>query len=287
MDVNGMYSANPSLVKQARPIEKISFQEAMELSRFGAKVYYPPSIQPDLNINIPILLKNTFDPQNSRTCISCETNLQINLIKGLSHIDRIALLSVEGSGLIGLLGFSKRLFEALSNECINVIFITQASLDHSICIENQNEDAEKAQLVIDKTFEFEISQKKVNHCTAEKNLCIVALVGEKMKNHQDLSGKMFSTLSKNNVNVRAIAQSASERNISVVVNERDVTKALNTLHKRFFEDNTKQLNLFVISVANVGEEFIALIHQQKKYLKENLKINLRVIAMSNSKKMFF
>jgi len=286
-DVNGMYTANPSIVKQARPIEKISFQEAMELSHFGAKVLYPPTIQPVLNKNIPILIKNTFEPHKSGTYISNEMNYQINPIKGISHIDKIALLSVEGSGIIGVTGFSKRLFEALSNEYINVIFITQASSEHSICIGVQNEDAEKAQLVIDKTFEFEISQKKVDPCTAEKNLCIVALVGEKMKNHQGLSGKMFSTLGKNNVNIRAIAQGASERNISVVVNERDVKKALNTLHERFFEDNTKQLNLFVMGVGNVGEKFIAQIHQQKKYLKENLKINLRVIALSNSRKMVF
>ncbi|RZK09730.1 MAG: ACT domain-containing protein, partial [Flavobacterium sp.] len=130
-------------------------------------------------------------------------------------------------------------------------------------------------------------QHKINPCVAEKNLCIVALVGENMKNHQGLSGKMFSTLGKNNVNIRAIAQGASERNISVVVNERDVKKALNTLHERFFEDNTKQLNLFVMGVGNVGEKFIDQIHQQKKFLKDNLKINVRVIALSNSRKMHF
>jgi aspartokinase/homoserine dehydrogenase 1 len=286
-DVNGMFTANPSIVKQAKPIEKISYQEAMELSHFGAKVLYPPTIQPVLNKNIPILIKNTFEPQKAGTYISNETNSQTNPIKGITHIDKIALLSVEGSGLIGLLGFSKRLFEALSNAYINVIFITQASSEHSICIGIQNEDTEKAQVAIDKAFEFEISQKKVDPCTAEKNLCIVALVGEKMKNHQGLSGKMFSTLGKNNVNIRAIAQGASERNISVVVNERDVKKALNTLHERFFEDNTKQLNLFVMGVGNVGEKFLAQIHQQKKFLNENLKINIRVIALSNSRTMHF
>jgi aspartokinase/homoserine dehydrogenase 1 len=286
-DVNGMFTANPSIVKQAKPIEKISYQEAMELSHFGAKVLYPPTIQPVLNKNIPILIKNTFEPQKAGTYISNETNSQTNPIKGITHIDKIALLSVEGSGLIGLLGFSKRLFEALSNAYINVIFITQASSEHSICIGIQNEDTEKAQVAIDKAFEFEISQKKVDPCTAEKNLCIVALVGEKMKNHQGLSAKMFSTLGKNNVNIRAIAQGASERNISVVVNERDVKKALNTLHERFFEDNTKQLNLFVMGVGNVGEKFLAQIHQQKKFLNENLKINIRVIALSNSRTMHF
>ena len=286
-DVNGMFTANPRIVKQAQSIEKISYQEAMELSHFGAKVLYPPTIQPVLTKNIPILIKNTFDPNAEGTYISNQNLLQSNPIKGISHIDKIALLTLEGSGMIGISGSSKRLFEVLSNENINVIFITQASSEHSICIGILNGDAEKAQISIDKAFELEIAQNKIDHCIVEKNLCIVALVGENMKNHQGLSGKMFSTLGKNNVNIRAIAQGASERNISVVINENDVKKALNALHERFFEDNTKQLNLFVMGVGNVGEKFIEQINQQKKFLKENLKINLRVIAVSNSRKMLF
>jgi bifunctional aspartokinase / homoserine dehydrogenase 1 len=286
-DVNGMFTANPRIVKQAQPIETISYQEAMELSHFGAKVLYPPTIQPVLKKNIPIFIKNTFEPEAYGTLISSTKNAHENPIKGISHIDGIALLTLEGSGMIGVSGSSKRLFEVLSNENINVIFITQASSEHSICIGILNQDAEKAQLAIDKAFELEISQNKIDPCIVEKNLCIVALVGENMKNHQGLSGKMFSTLGKNNVNIRAIAQGASERNISVVINERDVKKALNTLHERFFEDNTKQLNLFVMGVGNVGEKFIDQINQQKKFLKENLKINLRVIAVSNSRKMHF
>lgn len=286
-DVNGMFTANPKIVKQAQPIENISYQEAMELSHFGAKVLYPPTIQPVLNKNIPILIKNTFEPEAVGTYISNENNLQQNPIKGISHMDKIALLTLEGSGIIGVSGFSKRVFEALSNQNINVIFITQASSEHSICIGVLNSDADLAKVSIDRAFELEISQLKINPSIVEKDLCIVALVGENMKNHQGLSGKMFSTLGKNNVNIRAIAQGASERNISVVINENDVNKALNTLHERFFEDNVKQLNLFVMGVGNVGEKFIEQIHQQKKYLKDNLKINLRVIAVSNSRKMHF
>ncbi|MDI1256205.1 MAG: bifunctional aspartate kinase/homoserine dehydrogenase I [Flavobacterium sp.] len=286
-DVNGMFTANPKLVKQAQPIETISYQEAMELSHFGAKVLYPPTIQPVLSKNIPILIKNTFEPEAAGTYISNENLSQTNPIKGISHIDKIALLTLEGSGMIGVSGSSKRLFEVLSNENINVIFITQASSEHSICIGILNAEADKAKNAIDKAFELEISQNKIDPCIVEKNLCIVALVGENMKNHQGLSGKMFSTLGKNNVNIRAIAQGASERNISVVINENDVKKALNTLHERFFEDNVKQLNLFVMGVGNVGEKFMEQIHQQKKYLKDNLKINLRVIAVSNSRKMYF
>lgn len=286
-DVNGMFTANPKIVKQAQPIESISYQEAMELSHFGAKVLYPPTIQPVLNANIPIWIKNTFEPEAYGTLISSNPDANANPIKGISHIDNIALLTLEGSGMIGVAGSSKRLFEVLSQNNINVVFITQASSEHSICIGILNTDADKAKASIDKAFELEIAQNKIDPCIVEKDLCIVALVGESMKNHQGLSGKMFSTLGKNNVNIRAIAQGASERNISVVINEKDVKKALNTLHERFFEDNTKQLNLFVMGVGNVGEKFIDQINQQKKFLKENLKINVRVIAMSNSRKMVF
>ena len=286
-DVSGMFTANPKIVKQAHPIETISYQEAMELSHFGAKVLYPPTIQPILKLNIPIVIKNTFEPEAAGTYISSERNKNENPIKGISHIDNIALLTLEGPGMIGVSGSSKRLFEVLSNENINVIFITQASSEHSICIGILNEDANNAQIAIDKAFELEITQNKIDPSIVEENLCIIALVGENMKSYQGLSGKMFSTLGKNNVNIRAIAQGASERNISAVINKRDVKKALNTLHECFFEDNAKQLNLFVMGVGNVGEKFIEQIHQQKKYLKENLKINLRVIALSNSRKMLF
>ncbi|MFY8112034.1 MAG: bifunctional aspartate kinase/homoserine dehydrogenase I, partial [Flavobacterium sp.] len=286
-DVNGMYTANPKLVKQAQPIAAISYQEAMELSHFGAKVLYPPTIQPVLQKNIPIWIKNTFEPEAEGTFISNTIAANGSPVKGISHIDNITLITLEGSGMIGVAGSSKRLFEVLSNEKINVIFITQASSEHSICIGIQNSDAETAEIAINKAFEIEIAQNKIEPCIVEKNLCIIALVGENMKNHQGLSGRMFSTLGKNNVNIRAIAQGASERNISVVINERDVKKALNTLHENFFEENTKQLNLFVMGVGNVGEKFMEQIHQQKKFLKENLKINLRVIAVSNSRNMHF
>ncbi|MFV5696174.1 bifunctional aspartate kinase/homoserine dehydrogenase I [Flavobacterium sp. LB3P122] len=286
-DVNGMFTANPKIVKQAQPIAFISYQEAMELSHFGAKVLYPPTIQPVLRKNIPIHIKNTFEPEAEGTYISNQEMAHTNPVKGISHIDNITLITLEGPGMIGVTGSSKRLFEVLSHESINVIFITQASSEHSICIGILNSDSDIAEEAINKVFEIEILQNKIDPCIVEKNLCIIALVGENMKNHQGLSGRMFSTLGKNNVNIRAIAQGASERNISAVINERDVKKALNTLHENFFEENTKQLNLFVMGVGNVGEKFIEQIHQQKKFLKDNLKINLRVIALSNSRKMYF
>jgi len=286
-DVNGMFTANPKIVKQAQSISNISYQEAMELSHFGAKVLYPPTIQPVLRKNIPIWIKNTFEPKSEGTYISSQDTVQTNPVKGISHIDNITLITLEGSGMIGVAGSSKRLFEVLSRENINVIFITQASSEHSICVGILDDDADNAKNAINTAFDTEISQNKIESCIVEKNLCIIALVGENMKNHQGLSGRMFSTLGKNNVNIRAIAQGASERNISAVINERDVKKALNTLHENFFEENTKQLNLFVMGVGNVGEKFISQINQQKKFLKENLKINLRVVAVSNSRKMYF
>ena len=286
-DVSGMFTANPKIVKQAQPIAHISYQEAMELSHFGAKVIYPPTIQPVLHSKIPIWIKNTFEPLAAGTLISEYSKSNINPIKGITHIDAIALLTLEGSGMVGVSGSSKRLFETLSNHAINIIFITQASSEHSICIGILNSDATKAAAAINLMFEPEIAQEKIKSCIVENNLCIVALVGENMKNHQGLSGKMFSTLGQNNVNIRAIAQGASERNISAVINEKDVKKALNALHERFFEDNIKQLNLYIMGVGNVGEKFINQVQQQNKFLIENLKINARVIALSNSKKMIF
>ncbi|RZJ72829.1 bifunctional aspartate kinase/homoserine dehydrogenase I [Flavobacterium sp.] len=286
-DVNGMFTANPKIVKQAQPIESISYQEAMELSHFGAKVLYPPTIQPALDKNIPIFIKNTFDPESFGTLISSKPDKSQNPIKGISHIENISLVTLEGSGMIGVAGSSKRLFEVLSDNAINVIFITQASSEHSICIGIVDSESEKARKAIDKMFEVEISQHKIDPCSVENGLCIVALVGESMKNHQGLSGKMFSTLGKNNVNIRAIAQGASERNISVVINQKDVNKALNSLHERFFEDDVKQLNLFVMGVGNVGEKFLDQMRQQQKFLRENLRINARVVALSNSRKMHF
>lgn len=286
-DVSGMFTAHPKLVKQAKAIEHLSYYEAMELSHFGAKVLYPPTIQPVLDANIPILIKNTFEPEKEGTYISNETNFETQSVKGISHIENISLLTLEGSGMVGVSGVAKRLFETLSQNDINVIFITQASSEHSICIGIINEDAEKAKNCIDRAFEIEILQHKVTPCLVEKNLCIVALVGEKMKNQEGLSGKMFSTLGKNNINIRAIAQGASERNISIVINKNDVKKALNSLHETFFEGNTKQLNLFIIGTGNVGEKFIDQLYQQENYLRENLKLNVRVIALSNSKKMVF
>ncbi|MBT8280093.1 MAG: bifunctional aspartate kinase/homoserine dehydrogenase I [Muriicola sp.] len=286
-DVSGMYTANPKIVKQAKPIVHISYEEAMELSHFGAKVLYPPTVQPVLDKGLPIVIKNTLDPQASGTVITKKSPEEGRTVRGISYIPNISLLSLEGAGMIGIPGISKRLFEVLSQANISVVLITQASSEHSICIGIDDEDAAKAIREIEKAFAYEISLGKIKPVIHEKDLAIIALVGDQMKNHQGLSGKMFSTLGKNNVNIRAIAQGASERNISAVIRKEDVKKALNTLHEAFFEENTKQLNLFILGTGNVGAKLLDQLKKQKKYLKEHLRLNIRVVGISNSRTMYF
>ncbi len=286
-DVSGMFTANPRVVKQAKPVSHISYQEAMELSHFGAKVIYPPTIQPVLEKNIPIYIKNTFAPDDFGTLITREVSERKQAVTGISHIENISVITLEGGGMVGIPGFSKRLFETLYTAKINVILITQASSEHSICLAIDSSDAEKAKQVINTAFEFEISKGKVHPTKIENDVAILALVGDNMVDHQGLSGKMFSTLGKNNVNIRAIAQGASEKNISIVIAKKDIDKALNSLHEQFFEVKTKQLNLFITGVGNVGSKLIEQLQQQADYLKENLRLKIRVVALSNSRKMIF
>ena len=286
-DVSGMYTANPKMVKQAKAIPHISYEEAMELSHFGAKVLYPPTIQPVLSKGISIVIKNTFSPDEAGTLITNSKNEKGKTVRGISHIGNIALLSLEGPGMVGIPGISKRFFEVLSQADISVVLITQASSEHSICVGISADDVVKAVSIVNEAFEYEIERGRIKKVIPEKDLAIVALVGDNMKSHQGLSGKMFSTLGKNNVNIRVIAQGASERNISCVIDEKDVKKALNALHEEFFEENIKQLNLFVMGVGNVGAKFLEQIKDQRKFLKENLKLNIRVIGMSNSRTMVF
>ncbi|MEM7379692.1 MAG: aspartate kinase, partial [Bacteroidota bacterium] len=286
-DVSGMYTANPKLVKQSRAITRISYEEAMELSHFGAKVLYPPTIQPVLAKAIPIRIKNTFDPDAEGTLITSMPNGGDKTVRGISYIEQIALLSLEGPGMIGIPGVSKRFFEVLSQAGISIVLITQASSEHSICIGISEAEAKAARELVNNEFDHEISRGKLQPVVVEKDLAIIALVGDNMKSHQGLSGKMFSALGRNNVNIRAIAQGASERNISAVINAADAKKALNTLHEEFFETRVKQLNLFVMGVGNVGSRLLKQLHQQQAFLKENLKLNIRVIGISNSRKMCF
>lgn len=284
-DVSGMMTADPRLVSNAKVIPSISYQEAMELSHFGAKVIYPPTIQPVMRAGIPVLVKNTFAPGDAGTLIQNESVRNGGHIRGISSINKIALISLEGSGMIGIPGFSRRLFEALSNEKINVILITQASSEHSICVGVEEAMVSRAQQAVDRAFEYEIKTGSVQPLVVERQLAIVALVGDNMKNHPGVSGKMFGALGKNGVNVRAIAQGSSERNISAVIAVNDVQKAINVLHEEFFESTLKQLNLFIIGTGNVGSKLLAQLKQQQQYLQNEMRVQVKLRGLANSRKM--
>lgn len=286
-DVSGMMTADPRMVPNARVIPNISYQEAMELSHFGAKVIYPPTIQPVMSKNIPVWIKNTFASSDYGTLIESRAIKNGSSIRGISSINRIVLLSLEGSGMVGIPGFSKRLFESLANERINVILITQGSSEHSICVGIDESAVNEAKKAVDAAFAYEIETKKVEPLVIERELAIVALVGDNMKSHPGTSGKMFGALGRNGVNVRAIAQGSSERNISAVIASTDVKKTINILHEEFFETTFKQVNLFVAGVGNVGSRLLAQLSQQRQYLEEHLRLQVRVVGVANSKKMVF
>lgn len=284
-DVSGMMTADPRLVNNAKIISNISYLEAMELSHFGAKVIYPPTIQPVMDKGIPTWIKNTFAPTDYGTLIQQKAESNNNSVSGISSIGKIALLNLEGTGMAGVPGISKRLFEALSNEKINVILITQASSEFSICVGVDETLVNKAKEVIDIEFANEIAVKKVEPVSIESNLSIVALVGENMKNHTGISGKMFAALGRNGVNIRAIAQGSSEKNISTVIRSEDVKKAVNVLHEEFFETVHKELNLFIAGAGNVGGILIEQLKKQLAFIDEQLLLNIRVIGIASSKKM--
>lgn len=284
-DVSGIMTADPRWVPNARPINQISYQEAMELSHFGAKIIYPPTIQPVMKLKIPVWVKNTFAAQDAGTLIENQESDSKEKIRGISSINKISLLSLEGSGMVGIPGFSKRFFEALAQQQINVILITQSSSEHSICVAVQSAEAEKAKAACDAAFESEIASGRVDPLVVEHEHAIVALVGDKMKSHPGISGQMFSALGRNGINIRAIAQGSSERNISAVIAARDVKKALNVLHESFFESVKKQLNIFITGCGNVGSKLLGQIEKQQAWLEKNLNLQLRVVGLANSRKM--
>jgi aspartokinase/homoserine dehydrogenase 1 len=284
-DVSGMMTADPRLVPNAKVIPNISYQEAMELSHFGAKVIYAPTIQPVMAKGIPLWIKNTFAPGDTGTEIERKPHHSIKPVSGLSSIDKVSLLLLQGSGMIGIPGFSKRLFEALSKEKINVILITQSSSEYSICVAIDAANAEKAKKAVDEEFANEIALQKLEPLQGEDNLSIVALVGDNMKSHPGISGKMFAAMGRNGVNIRAIAQGSSEKNISAVISSADVRKAINVLHEEFFETAYKQINLFIVGVGNVGSRLIAQLEQQQRFLLDHLGLQVRVAGLTNSRKM--
>lgn len=285
-DVDGMMTADPRLVKKAFTVTQMSYEEAMELSHFGAKVIFPATMQPAMVNRIPIWIKNTFNPSFEGTVIHAESK-NGKMIKGISSMNGVSLLSLQGSGLLGVVGASMRLFGTLGREKINVILISQASSEHSICFAVENHHARQAKNAIEKEFQYEIRNEQIDEVGIEADLAIVAVVGDGMKHSPGTSGRMFSALGKNGVNVMAIAQGSSERNISAVVRQADGAKALNALHEAFFLSDRKLLNVFLVGTGLIGNSLINMIREQfDKLAKENL-LEVNVVAVANSKKMLF
>jgi len=282
-DVSGMMTADPRLVRAARPIPRISYQEAMELSHFGAKVLYPPTIQPVMRAGIPLWIKNTFAPTDAGTLVEVAPPANHAFVRGISSIGPISLLRLEGSGMVGVPGFSRRLFAALAQEQVNVVLITQSSSEHSICVAVSTPDADRAQQAADQEFAAEIGQGLLDPLDREDELAVVALVGEQMKNHPGISGRLFGALGQNGVNIRAIAQGSSEKNISTVIRQQDVRKAINVLHETFFEATTRQVNVVVAGVGNVGRKLLEQLQRQQPWLREKLRLHLRVVGLANSR----
>jgi len=283
-DIEGIMTADPSKVKRYFVIPHLSYEEAMELSHFGAKVVYPPSLQPAMKSSIPILIKNTFKPDEEGTRISDETLPGPSVIKGISSIDNITLLTVRGSGMIGVTGISARLFGALADAGINIIMITQASSEHTICLAVLPGQAKAAQDAIEEEFKYELRDNSIDEVKVENELSIVAVVSDDMRQKPGISGRVFQALGKNGINVVATAQGSSERNISIVVDRKNETKTLNTLHDAFFLANVKTVNLFLIGVGLIGGKLLELIQNQTQKLLDEYHLELKLTGISNSKK---
>lgn len=286
-DVNGMMTADPRMVKKAFSLTELTYTEAMELSYFGAKVIYPPTMIPAFLKKIPIVIKNTFEPEFEGTVIRHDCKASTLPIKGISSINNISILNLEGSGMVGKSGFSGRLFSLLAREQINVILITQSSSEHSITFAVQPQDTDRAKQVIEQEFELELAAKKLEHLVIEKNLAILAIVGENMKQTPGMSGKLFHALGRNGVNVRAIAQGSSEYNISVIISANDLSKALNAVHDAFFVQLTKTLHAFCLGTGNIGKTLFNQLNAHSEYLKDNNGIQVKIAGISNTRKMTF
>ena len=285
-DVDGMMTADPRLVKKAFTVPAMSYEEAMELSHFGAKVIFPATMKPAMAQGIPIWIKNTFNPTAIGTLISANpTNGK--LIKGISSMNGISLVNVQGSGLIGVVGFSMRLFSTLANEKINVILISQASSEHSICVAIESSSAGKAKAAIDREFHHEIRDELIDEIKCTDNLAIIAVVGDGMKHHSGSSGRMFAALGRNGVNVVAIAQGSSERNISAVIEQPDVAKALNSLHEAFFLSDRKVAHVFLVGTGLIGTVLTRQMDEQFEKLSGESKLEIKINGIANSKKMLF
>ncbi len=285
-DVNGMLTSDPRKVKNAFTIPTITYAEAMELSHFGAKVIYPPSLTPAFQKNIPLTILNTFNHHHEGTIISKTANTKEYSITGISSIDDIALVNVQGGGMMGVAGVSAKLFSILAANKISVILISQASSEHSICFAVDPKTAYGVKEILDEGFATEIALGLVDNISIEQNLSVIAVVGEGMKSSTGTSGKLFTVLGKNGINVVATAQGSSELNISVVIYKKDITKALNAIHETFFQVDGLTLNLYLVGATGlIGSTLLRQIQEQKEYLKQRKNLNIRLVGITNTKKM--
>jgi aspartokinase/homoserine dehydrogenase 1 len=285
-DVDGMLTADPRIVEKAFSLQELTYTEAMELSYFGAKVIYPPTMIPAFLKKIPIVIRNTFNTSFEGTYIRHGVNKSDFPIKGISSIDEISVLNLSGSGMVGKAGFSGRLFSLLSREQINVVLITQSSSEHSITFAVKPADALKALALISKEFELELQAKKLEYPQVENGLSVLAIVGENMKHTPGMSGKLFHALGRNGVNVRAIAQGSSEYNISVILSKADLSKAVNAVHDAFFADLKKTLHIFCLGTGNIGKTLFRQLLAQSPLLARNNDIEVKVMGISNSRQMY-
>ncbi|MEO5581169.1 MAG: bifunctional aspartate kinase/homoserine dehydrogenase I [Saprospiraceae bacterium] len=286
-DVDGVLTADPRLVKNAFTIPKLSYIEAMEMSHFGAKVIYPPTIKPAMDLGIPIYIKNTFNPGFAGSLITKDKVKHSHPITGISSISNVSLLTLQGSGLFGVPGVAARLFESLANKGINIMLITQGSSESSISFAVRPDEALQAKEAADHSFINDIASNTVDPVTVEKDLSVVALIGENMRYTPGISGRLFRSLGKNGINVVAIAQGSSELNISVVINRADESKALNALHEGLFLSDVKVLHVFMVGCGLIGSTLIKQIQAQSDYLYKSKHLEIRIIGMANSRKMIF
>ena len=286
-DVDGVMTADPRAVKKAFTIPKLSYAEAMEMSHFGAKVIYPPTLQPAMKVGIPLYIKNTFKPDFEGTLISADSDPKGRAVKGISSIKEISLLTLEGSGLFGVVGISGRLFGALANANINVILITQGSSEHNITFAVSPQKAEVARRKVEDEFAYEMEGGLIRPIKVEPKLTVLAIIGQQMRFRPGISGRMFQALGRNAINCVAIAQGSSELNISVVIPKTDEAKALNALHDAFFLSNERDINVFVVGTGLIAGELMRQLADQVDRLRKNKRLNIRIVGLTNTRKMMF
>ena len=285
-DVDGFMTADPKKVEKAYAIDSLTYSEAIELSHFGAKVIYTPTLRPVYKKNIPILILNTFKPELKGTLISNKSlNGNISPIKGISSIDHIDLITLQGAGMVGVTGTSMRLFGALAHRNVNIILITQASSEYSISFAIVPSDSDAAIEAIKNEFRTEIEFKKELNVSIERNLSIIAIVGEKMKNTPGISATLFKALGRNGINVIATAQGSSELNISVVIRNESLKRALNVIHDGFFLSRYKEMYLFVAGTGLVGTSLLKQLKDQSPVLLAEHKLKVNLMGVTNTRKM--